>query len=106
MSRYERWKIKVAGVCPVPVDGIENINLSHIVEKHTDYCTKMKEILEEIHVTAPFAPVNSITGVTELTHEALISTEELPATTATLEGMQKSLTLNENVDVIIGEEEK
>ena len=35
------------------VPGIENINLSHIIEKHTDYCVKMKEVLSAVDLSSP-----------------------------------------------------
>ena len=37
----------------VGVDGIENVNLTHIIHKHTDYCTKMKEVLTAINLSQP-----------------------------------------------------
>lgn len=30
-SRFERYKISVSGVAPVPCEGVENVNLTHIV---------------------------------------------------------------------------
>ena len=36
-------------------EGIENINLTHIVSQHVDYNLKMKEILEEIDLTSTHA---------------------------------------------------
>ena len=31
----------------------ENVNLTHIIHKHTDYCTKMKEVLTAINLSQP-----------------------------------------------------
>ena len=54
--RYERWNIQVAGVAPVVgVEGIENLNLSHIIERHTDYCSKMKEVMIAVNLTLPIS---------------------------------------------------
>ena len=57
--RYERWKVKVAGICAVPYDGVENVNLSEIIDKHTDYLTKMKQILEIVDLLSCYSVVNS-----------------------------------------------
>ena len=35
------------------VEGVENVNLTQIIRKHTDYCTKMKEVFEAINLTQP-----------------------------------------------------
>lgn len=51
--RYERWKLQVAGLTAINVSGIENIDLSDMIENHTDYCIKMKEILERIGLSSP-----------------------------------------------------
>jgi hypothetical protein len=43
--------MSVSGVCPVEIDGpnaIENIDLTDIVEKHTDYGRKLPQILKHI----------------------------------------------------------
>ena len=65
--RYERFKYNVSGVQPVDNEklwgtvlssssslsslGVENIDLSNIIYKHTDYTVKMKEILQSINLT-------------------------------------------------------
>mmetsp|Transcript_24904 Transcript_24904/g.41639 ORF Transcript_24904/g.41639 Transcript_24904/m.41639 type:complete len:896 (-) Transcript_24904:180-2867(-) len=48
--RYERTSLSsTAGLSPVTsAEGIENVDLSHTVAKHTDYGTKMKEILRSL----------------------------------------------------------
>jgi hypothetical protein len=49
--RYQRFQMSVSGVCPVEIDGpnaIENIDLTDIVEKHTDYGRKLPQILKHI----------------------------------------------------------
>ena len=54
--RYQRYKILgCSGIAPVKAEGIENINLTHIVSQHVDYNLKMKEILEEIDLTSTHA---------------------------------------------------
>jgi len=47
--RYERWKVNVAGVAPVHVLGIEDIDVSSLVKSHADYCFKMEHILEAMN---------------------------------------------------------
>jgi hypothetical protein len=46
--RYERWAIRVAGTSAVKVRGVENMDLSDIVESHTDYLYRMSAILKRI----------------------------------------------------------
>ena len=46
--RYEKWRVRVAGIAPVVIPGVENIDLSDIVKQHSDYSSKMKEILLQI----------------------------------------------------------
>lgn len=82
MSRYQRYKILgCSGIAPVKAAGIENVDLTHIVSQvclrslyvhfivhysidyiefwcifqHVDYNLKMKEILEELDLTATHA---------------------------------------------------
>jgi hypothetical protein len=48
VCRYERWAIRVAGTTAVKVRGVENIDLSDIVESHGDYINRMPAILEYV----------------------------------------------------------
>ena len=40
-----------AGICAVPVAGVENVDLSNIVEGHLDYTTKMDEVLDALQLS-------------------------------------------------------
>ena len=35
--RYSRARLNVAGICPIEVEGVENIDLSDIILSHGDY---------------------------------------------------------------------
>ena len=48
--------MNVAGLGPVVQAGVENLDLSHIVKKHIDYCRNMKEILEHVDLLSPSNP--------------------------------------------------
>jgi len=48
--KLNRLRIGVAGVNPVISVGVENIDLSDIVETHLDYQKKMKAILQRLHL--------------------------------------------------------
>jgi len=56
--RYENVRVLVAGVQEVAVDGVENIDMSSIVAKHTDYSLRMKEVLEMVDLLSPPDPAN------------------------------------------------
>eukprot|EP01032_Pedospumella_encystans_P010592 gene10592-12368_t len=62
MYRYQQWKIGVSGVSPVPAAGVENIDLTHIVTKHSHYNLKMKEILEEVNLSSSLPHPSSYTN--------------------------------------------
>ena len=49
LSRYLEWGISIAGLGPAGVKGVEDIDLSGIVNLHTDYSYKMPEILTFIN---------------------------------------------------------
>jgi len=57
--RYQRFGSAVSGVEPVPCPGIENIDLSHIIDKHVDYSKNIREIMEYIDLTQPNLPEES-----------------------------------------------
>eukprot|EP01035_Chromulina_nebulosa_P019888 gene19888-25843_t len=57
--RYQRFGSAVSGVEPVPCPGIENIDLSHMIDKHVDYSKNIKEIMEYIDLTQPNLPEES-----------------------------------------------
>jgi len=42
---------RCGGLCAVPVPGIENANLSSIISGHTDYMSKLPEILDALNLT-------------------------------------------------------
>jgi len=56
--RYNKLAIKVAGLQEIHVNGIENIDFSDTVKKHTDYCLNMKQILESINLLGAANPEN------------------------------------------------
>lgn len=90
-SRYQQIKIGVSGVAPVKVQGVENIDLTHIVTQvstsfnhkeflnspffltlslflllqHIHYNLKMKEILEEINLSSSLPHGEASFGVYE-----------------------------------------
>jgi len=61
--RYQRYKVQVSGIAPVKVAGVENVNLTHIVSKHIEYCSKMKEILQEVNLADVEAYTTSSSSV-------------------------------------------
>ena len=44
-----------AGLGPIPVAGIENIDLTEIVHGHGDYIKKMDKVLQKLHLAQPSA---------------------------------------------------
>jgi hypothetical protein len=48
LCRYVEWGISVAGLSAVKEDGIENVDVSGIVNGHSDYPAKTREILGNI----------------------------------------------------------
>ena len=50
LSRYIEWGIHVAGLSPVNEPGVEDYDLSDIVSIHTDYPSKMNEILSRMNI--------------------------------------------------------
>jgi len=48
LCRYVEWGISIAGLSAVKEDGIENVDVSHIVNSHSDYPGKTEEILANI----------------------------------------------------------
>lgn len=43
--RYMEWGIRVAGLSPVSLDGVEEVDLSTVVSSHTDYPAKLRTAL-------------------------------------------------------------
>lgn len=41
-----------AGLCPVALPGVENINLSGLIEGHTAYLERMDEVLVALNMDA------------------------------------------------------
>jgi hypothetical protein len=56
--RYNKLAIKVAGLREIHVNGVENINFSDTVKKHTDYCLNMPDILQSINLLGAPDPSN------------------------------------------------
>jgi hypothetical protein len=54
----------VCGTCPVPVSGVENIDISDLVSGHEDYCLVTGKILERVRHDQPLKHV-STTSVAE-----------------------------------------
>lgn len=55
MFQFKRLGLKpVCGTCPVNVSGVENVDVSDIVQGHQDYCLVMNEILKRIRHGQPF----------------------------------------------------
>ena len=48
LCRYVEWGITIAGLSPVNEEGVENVDVGHIVAGHSDYPGKTREILEAV----------------------------------------------------------
>ena len=48
--RMECFKLKVAGVSPVSVEGVENVDLSDLIGAHLDYAPAMQAICERLNL--------------------------------------------------------
>jgi len=48
LCRYVEWGITIAGLSPVNEEGVENVDVGHIVTGHSDYPGKTREILEAV----------------------------------------------------------
>ena len=48
MYRYQGWAYKVCGVGPIEVSGVENSDLSKIIQGHLEYRDKIGYILDHI----------------------------------------------------------
>ncbi|GKY99413.1 hypothetical protein MPSEU_000896000 [Mayamaea pseudoterrestris] len=56
MFQFKRLAIKpVCGTCPVNVNGVENIDVSDLVQGHQDYCYATGAILKRVRLSQPFA---------------------------------------------------
>jgi hypothetical protein len=56
LYRYNRWELNIAGLVEVP--GMENVDLSSIVNHHLDYAEKIPEIMRKLdleHTSQPHA---------------------------------------------------
>ena len=42
---------QASGLCPVPCPGVENVNLTSLVDGHFDYMHRMNEILDILGVS-------------------------------------------------------
>jgi len=40
------WSEQVAGLSPINIEGVENVDCSDLIVRHTDYATKVRQILE------------------------------------------------------------
>ena len=56
--RYNKLAIKVAGLQEIQVNGVENIDFSDTVKKHTDYCLNMHELLASVDLLGAADPAN------------------------------------------------
>ncbi|KDO19864.1 hypothetical protein SPRG_21471 [Saprolegnia parasitica CBS 223.65] len=50
MYRYQGWALDSAGISPIEVHGVENVNLSHVIGGHLEYPTKIGLILDLLHL--------------------------------------------------------
>jgi len=50
MHRYMEWGVCVAGLCPVGLPGVENVDLAGLVRSHHEYPAKLHDILALIAV--------------------------------------------------------
>jgi hypothetical protein len=48
LCRYLQWTIQVSGVMEVFESGIENYDVSDLIASHSDYPSKIPQILERI----------------------------------------------------------
>lgn len=58
--RYNKLAIKVAGLGPLRVVGVENMDCSDLVTRHPDYCLRMRDILERVDLLGPSPPGNTV----------------------------------------------
>ena len=58
MYRTENLKLTAAGIWPIAsaARGVENVDLSALINYHGDYCTKMKVILDLLHIDQQLGP--------------------------------------------------
>lgn len=60
MFQFKRLGLKpVCGTCPVNVNGVENVDVTDIVQGHQDYCLVMGDILKRIRHGQPFTTTNN-----------------------------------------------
>ena len=50
MYRYQGWSLNSAGIVPLDILGVENVNLSSIIKGHLEYKSKIGEILDLIQL--------------------------------------------------------
>jgi hypothetical protein len=50
MYRYQGWSLDSAGIGPVGVLGVENVNLSSIIGGHLEYKNKMASVLDYLQL--------------------------------------------------------
>jgi hypothetical protein len=56
MFQFKRLGLKrVCGTCPVNVDGVENFDVTDLVQGHQDYCLATGSILKRIRFSQPFS---------------------------------------------------
>ncbi|GLE00493.1 hypothetical protein PINS_up009250 [Pythium insidiosum] len=52
MYRYQGWALNSAGIAPIEVPGVENVNLSSIIKGHMEYKNKIGAILDVLGLEA------------------------------------------------------
>jgi hypothetical protein len=56
MFQFKRLGLKpVCGTCPVNVNGVENVDISDLVQGHQDYCDVAGAILRRVRLSQPFS---------------------------------------------------
>ncbi|EQC35216.1 hypothetical protein SDRG_07445 [Saprolegnia diclina VS20] len=50
MYRYQGWALDSAGISPIEVHGVENVDLSQVIGGHLEYPTKIGLILDLLHL--------------------------------------------------------
>lgn len=60
MFRYKNFGLSsIAGTCPVPIRGVENVDVTDIIPSHREYCLRTRDILERVRFGQPFCSVSA-----------------------------------------------